>query len=228
MLVSSALGAAPNAGLGAPAGAGVGFAGFVSSGVGGEAAGFDTGPRNSLDVPLGLVTPAIAFDEAGKGSNSGAGFTASSLVGAGFAKFAGALGIEETVRAVATAATLGGAAAPVCSSGGETGWPGTITETDGDTVSSAVGFAALAAGAGTVRLSLAGNTSAGTLPCAESDRAEFELLARDEGIVRFNIAGNTSAGTLPGAESEASIHFGSATAVAEPGSELSFVFGGGV
>jgi hypothetical protein len=191
--------------------------------VGGEAAGFDTGPRNSLDVPLGLVTPAIAFDEAGKGSNSGAGFTASSLVGAGFAKFAGALGIEETVRAVATAATLGGAAAPVCSSGGETGWPGTITETDGDTVSSAVGFAALAAGAGTVRLSLAGNTSAGTLPCAE-----LELLARDEGIVRFNIAGNTSAGTLPGAESEASIHFGSATAVAEPGSELSFVFGGGV
>jgi len=225
MLVSSALGAAPNAGLGAPAGAGVGFAGFVPSGVGAEAAGFDAGPRNSLDVPLCLVTPAIAFDEAGVGSNSGAGFTASALAGAGYAKFAGTDGSEATVRAGA-AATLGWVLFP--ESGGETGWPGTITETDGDTVSSAVGFAALAAGAGTVRFNLAGNTSAETLPCAGSDRAEFELLARDEGIVRFNIAGNTSGATLPGAESEASIRFGSATVGAESGSELSFEFSVGV
>jgi hypothetical protein len=56
----------------------------------------------------------------------------------------------------------------------------------------------------------------------------FAALAAGAGTVRFNLAGNTSGATLPGAESEASIRFGSATAGAESGSELSLEFSGGV
>jgi hypothetical protein len=140
------------------------------------------------------------------GPNAAGDGAMTAFAGAGSEEFCGTDGTGGTLRCCTAAATLVWGEVPGL--GEETCCLG--NRADGNAVPSPAGFAALNIGEETVRLKVAGNTSA-----ALSAGAGFAALAVGQETVRPNIAGDISAVVSVSAGSETALRFGPGTAPVE-------------